>query len=164
MLTLSLLSCNANRVVDGSKRAYNPLVGAWEMETVNWITADTTYSIPDAQPGLFLFIKKNYSIQWTPIETLRVPFKNLSKPTNEEIIAGFQSVVFNAGSYVFTDSTLTSIAFIAKVPGFEGGKQFYRYKIEKDRLYLTMFDETYPDGNKPKWIGRYVTEFIMKKK
>ncbi len=123
-----------------------------------------TYSINEAQPGIFIFTDDSYAISWTPTDTPRVPFKNLSKPTDEELIAGFRSIVFNAGNYSYTDSTAVAIPIIAKVPGFEGGKQFYRYRIDGSILHLTMYDETYPDGEKPGWFGRYVTEFVMEKK
>jgi len=139
----------------------NSVIGAWNMKSVNWITKDTTYRLDNIQPGIFIFTKNYYSIMWTPLEKPREPFKELSKPTNEEIIKGFRSVVFNSGTYTITDSTLTSTALIAKVPGFEGGKQFYRYQITEDTLNIKMFDETYPDGTKPKWSGKYVTEFIL---
>lgn len=141
----------------------NPLKGTWQMTSVHWKTKDTTYSIHEAQPGLFIFTDETYSIMWTPIDEPRTPFADLSKPTDEELMAGFRTVVFNAGRYSHTDSTATAIPIIAKVPGFEGGKQFYRYTIDGDMLHLTMFDETYPNGDKPGWYGRYVTEFVMKR-
>lgn len=150
-------------VKEEQKASTNPLMGAWEMKAVHWKTTDTTYTIATAQPGIFIFTANKYSIQWTPNEEPRTPFQILSKPTDEELIAGFRSVVFNAGSYEMTDSTVTATAFIAKVPGFEGGIQYYRYTIKDDELSLTMFDETYPDGKKPEWFGRYVTEFVMQK-
>jgi len=141
----------------------NALMGAWEMSSVEWITKDTTYTIKNAQPGLFTFTENRYTIMWTPIEEARVPFKKLSEPTKDEMIAGFQSVVFNGGKYTYTDSLVTSTAHIAKVPGFEGGKQFYTYKIDGDILQLTMYDETYPNGDKPEWFGKFKTRFTLKK-
>lgn len=140
-----------------------PLLGSWEMISVFWITKDTTYSIEKAQPGLLMITPNRYSIMWTPIEEPRNPFKNLSGPTNEEILDGFRSIVFNAGTYEVTDSTLTTEAIIAKVPGFERGKQYYKYRLNDDKLELTMFDETYPDGKKPKWFGKEVTKFVLRK-
>jgi len=138
-----------------------PVLGSWTMKEVHWITNDTTYSIPNSQPGIFIFTPKSYSIMWTPTNAPREPFKILGKPTDKELKSGFQSVIFNAGIYEWTDSTITSTAIIAKVPGFEGGKQYYRYAIEDDILTLTMFDETYPDGKKPEWFGKYVTQFVL---
>ncbi|MCB0689938.1 MAG: lipocalin-like domain-containing protein [Saprospiraceae bacterium] len=141
----------------------SPVLGSWSMREVHWISTDTTYSIHNTQPGIFIFTPKSYAIMWTPSQQPRRAFEVLSKPTDEEILDGFRSVVFNAGSYVWTDSTLISTAVIAKVPGFEGGKQYYRYQIEHGILTLVMFDETYPDGSKPEWSGRYVTKFILEK-
>ena len=141
----------------------NELLGVWEMKSILWITKDTTYTISEAQPGKFIFTPTNYSLMWTPTEEPRIPFRELSNPTNEETIAGFRSIVFNTGTYDYTDSTIVSRAQIAKVPGFEGGQQFYRYNINGDTLSLTMYDETYPNGEKPNWFGRYVTKFILVK-
>jgi len=161
-LFLVFSSCS-KKISNFSGNYNNALLGSWEMKTVSWIAKDTTYTIEKAQPGIFIFSKDYYSIMWTPTQKQRVPFKNLSKPTKEEIISGFRSIVFNAGTYVFTDSTVTSTAYVAKVPGFEGGQQYYKYKIEDEILTIEMFDETYPDGTKPKWVGKYNTEFILKK-
>jgi len=140
-----------------------PFLGAWEMVSIEWITKDTTYSIMQAQPGLFTFTDTRYSIMWTPTEEPRAAFKLLSDPTEEEIIAGFRSVIFNGGKYASTDSTITTTANIAKVPGFEGGKQFYNYEVKGETMILTMHDETYPNGDKPTWSGEYQTRFTMKK-
>mgnify|MGYP000312510904 FL=1 len=88
----------------------------------------------------------------------------MSNPTEEEIKAGFSSIVFNSGTYTSTDSTMVTEAIIAKVPGFEGGKQYYRYILEGNQLSFTMYDETYPDGSKPQWSGLWKTKFIFDKK
>ncbi len=141
----------------------NTLLGSWDMKRIEWITADTVYTIEKAQPGIFMVTPTRYSIIWTPTQEPRKAFEKLSAPTDEEIIAGFRSVVFNAGTYVRTDSTLTTEAHIAKVPGFEGGIQYYDYQLSADTLSLTMFDETYPDGSKPDWAGTWKTRFIMKR-
>jgi len=163
-VTLFTISCKNNEVEKKTSLKYeNPILGSWEMLSINWIGKDTTYTIDKAQPGIFYFTPKRYGIMWTPTQKPRKAFTNLSRPTNEEIISGFRSVIFNGGSYTFTDSTLTTVAKIAKVPGFEGGIQFYRYSIVNDTLRLLMFDETYPNGDKPKWVSAWVTEFIMKK-
>lgn len=142
---------------------HTSLLGSWRVKEVHWKTKDTTYSITKAQPGIFFFTDSSYATMWTPIDTPRKPFKILSNPTDEELISGFRSVVFNAGNYTHTDTTVISTAFIAKVPGFEGGKQFYRYTIDGKRMRLTMYDETYPNGEKPGWFGKFVTEFVLHK-
>lgn len=133
------------------------------MKEIHWVLKDTTYSIAAPQPGLFILTTDSYATMWTPTREPRVPFKSLSQPTDEEKIAGFGSIVFNSGTYTKTDSTLTTTALIAKVPGFEGGVQYYRYNILEGVLELTMFDETYPDGEKPEWFGQVESKFVYQR-
>lgn len=161
LIPIVLFACEKTKQPAQEELNANPLLGAWEMKEINWKRVDTTFSIKKAQPGIFIMSSNRYSIIWTPIDKPRTPFQVLSNPTDDELKSGFRSIVFNAGSYVLTDSTITTTAFVAKVPGFEGGKQFYKYELEGDLLKLTMYDETYPDGTKPEWFGRYVTEFIL---
>ncbi|HQV31024.1 MAG TPA: lipocalin-like domain-containing protein [Calditrichia bacterium] len=158
-----MISCGPLSEGSPAGTVANPLLGSWQMTSIHWVTKDTTYSIEEAQPGLLLINPSRYAIMWTPTDEPRVPFQKLSAPTDEELKAGFRSIVFNAGRYQYTDSTLTTEAMIAKVPGFEGGKQYYRFTLTGDQLTLTMFDETYPDGKKPEWFGRYVTTFLLKR-
>ncbi len=141
----------------------NPLLGAWQVRSVHWHSAEKTHTIDAAQPGVFLFTERGYSIMWTPTREPRVPFAVLSKPTDAEMMAGFKSVVFNGGSYQLNPATreLTTTAQVAKVPGFEGGLQHYSYRFDGEVLHLTMVDETYPDGSKPEWSGVWQTEFVL---
>ncbi|MDG5491732.1 lipocalin-like domain-containing protein [Psychroserpens sp. SPM9] len=140
----------------------NPLEGSWKMQEIHYIYADTTY-VGEITYGTLLFAPKRYSLLYNPWTTERKAFDTLSKPTDAEIKAAFQSIVFNSGSYTYTDSTVTTTADMAKVPGFEGGKQFYNYSIKANNLDIMMFDETYPDGNKPEWSGKLKVLFKMKK-
>lgn len=157
---LFLTACNNHKVTVAKQN--NPLLGSWKMQKVSWVSNDKSYPIEPAQAGIFLFTPHSYSIQWTPTKVPRVAFVNLSKPTDTEKIAGFSSVVFNSGSYTYTDTTVTATAYIAKVPGFEGGIQYYTYSIDGDILTITMFDETYPNGSKPDWAGKWKNEFVLK--
>lgn len=162
LLAASLILMNAS-VFSHQGKQTNPLLGSWEMLEVHWVSENERHSINKTQPGLFLFTHTSYSIMWTPTQGPRKPFKILAKPTNEEMMSGFKSVVFNGGNYEFTDTTVTTTAFIAKVPGFEGGIQHYEYTINNNVLTITMVDETYPNGTKPDWSGKWKTEFILKR-
>lgn len=93
----------------------------------------------------------------------RKPFKDLSKPENEEIINAFRSLVFNTGSYSIEDNIISTTADIAKVPGFEGGQQYYRMKLVDDALELVMYDETYSNGKKPEWYKKLKIKFRLKR-
>jgi len=112
--------------------------------------------------GRVMFSKNNYSLIYYPYMMPREAFKTLSKPTQEEIVKAFRSMVFNTGSYTIDSDILITKADLAKVPGFEGGKQFYTIE-QKEFLILTMYDETYPDGSKPEWFGQLKVRFALKK-
>lgn len=159
-----LIACNhSNTTTKEVNTIINPLLGSWRMKEIHYIYTDTTYVGSPITYGTILFTPKRYSLLYNPWTTERKAFENLSKPTDEEIKAAFNSIVFNSGSYVFTDSTVTATADMAKVPGFEGGKQFYTYSIESNNLDIMMFDETYPNGDKPEWFGKLKILFKMKK-
>ncbi len=160
LIILFLLGCNSNAP---NAAASFPLLGTWEVKSIAWISKDTVHTIAKAQPGMFLFTPTGYSLMWTPTPGPRTPFRKLAEPDSLEIRSGFASIVFNAGSYRYTDSTLVTTAKIAKVPGFEKGTQFYDYRMLGEKLQLTMYDETYPDGTKPDWSGTWKTRFILEK-
>lgn len=141
----------------------NPLLGAWTFEEIHWRSEARTVDINEANPGLLLVTPTRYAIMWSPADKPRAPFAKLSEPTDAEIKAGFGSIVFNGGTYRLEDDVMITTAEVAKVPGFEGGTQYYRFKLDGDRLTFTMFDETYPNGDKPEWFGRYVTEFVLRR-
>lgn len=159
-LVLIVFACSTTQT---DHTTAHPIEGSWAFTSIEWITPDTTYTIQNAQPGLLMINKNRYSIMWTPTVEPRTPFEQLSNPTDEELKSGFRSVVFNAGTYEISDSIVQTQAEIAKVPGFEGGEQFYRYKIEEDKMEFTMFDETYPNGDKPDWYGSLETKFYLKR-
>ena len=137
------------------------IIGSWKVQEIHYQYMDTTYVAKDQDNGRFLFTKTHYALMYNPRMQLRKSFKILSKPNNEEIINAFRNIVFNTGSYILKDSTISTTADIAKVPGFEGGKQFYNLKLEGDNLQLTMFDETYPNGEKPEWYEKLKIKFIL---
>lgn len=157
---ISLLVCVSCTSLPVSKEI-NPLLGSWKMKEIHYIGADATHSQTEAFEGTFMFTPKRYMIMYNPWKNPRVAFESLSKPTDKEIIASFKTIVYNSGSYIHDANTVTTTASIAKVPGFEGGKQFYEYSISGNRLDITMFDETYPDGSKPEWSGKTTVRFVL---
>ena len=167
ILSMMFISCkdiSTEQVVSQTETVEqsNSLLGAWRVQEIYYKNTDTTYTIANAQVGNFLVTPERYSIMWVPTEAPRVAFKILSKPTDAEVISAFRSMVFNSGTYTLNDSIMTTTAEIAKVPGFEGGIQYYKYSIDSnDSLNFEMYDETYPDGSKPEWVGTWSTGFKM---
>lgn len=154
----------ATRVVDWIDRktvGEHPLMGSWHMKEIHYIQADTTIKVEKVHGGRITFTEEHYHLLYNPWINPRKPFEKLAAPTKDEMIYGFQTLVFNSGSYVYTDSTVTTTADIAKVPGFEGGIQYYNYSLKDNELKLTMYDETYPDGNKPEWYQKLKVLFKL---
>ena len=139
------------------------LEGAWLMQSVHYVSEDETHTIDPAQTGIFQFNDGRYTIMWTNTREPRKPFVDLANPSAEETSAAFKSIVFNAGRYEIDGDLVIATAELARVPGFEGGRQFYRYKVEDGILELRMFDETYPDDTKPEWSGLWETVFVMQR-
>lgn len=132
----------------------NPLIGSWKIDQIHYIYKDTTVVVEKVAQGRLTVTPNRYHIIYNPWINTRVPFKVLSKPTDAEIKHAFQTLVFNTGTYTLTDTLFTTTSDIAKVPGFEGGKQYYSLELEGDNLQLIMKDETYPSGEKPEWYQK----------
>ena len=155
---LSLIGCQNHK-----SQPQHSIIGTWLLDAVTWHSKEQSQHIEKAQPGLFIFDESHYSLMWSPKQSPRLPFNDLSQPTDDEILQGFRSIVFNAGTYQVSANQITATAIVAKVPGFEKGQQFYRYRFIGESLILTMYDETYPDGSKPDWSGQWETEFTLVK-
>ncbi len=157
-------SCdNDNKTQNAYSFQHSGLEGSWKVHEIHYKYADTVYKAIGEPYGRFLFTKNQYSLMYNPSMNPRTPFKNLSKPEPDEVASAFGSMVFNSGSYTYEDSVIKTIADAAKVPGFEGGNQYYKVYKEDENMRLTFFDETYPDGNKPEWYGDLEIEFFLKK-
>lgn len=137
------------------------LLGSWKVQEIHYQYTDTTYIVKDEDHGRFIFSDTNYALMYNPRMNKRMPFKSLSKPEPDEIISAFRSMVFNTGTYAVEKNVIHTTADIAKVPGFEGGHQFYKITHNDDSLELVMFDEIYPNGNKPEWFGKLEVKFLL---
>lgn len=151
------------KAIEAIENATNPLFGSWKMYEINYIYADTTYTATMEYPGRLVVANGTYSIMYNPYGSERKSAKTLSKLTEEEMVYAFKTVVFNSGAYTLSDSVFLTTADIAKVAGFEGGKQYYKIEFVEDALHLTMYDETYPDGKKPEWYGKLKILFKLRR-
>lgn len=157
-LLMLLCGCQSQQT---KKHPTNPLMGAWQVQSITWSSVDRSQTIDPAQPGMFIFNEQHYALMWSPSQTPRIPFVELAQPTDEEVLHGFKSIVFNAGGYVVDGTAMVATARVAKVPGFAGGRLFYRFEFQGDRLLLTLYDEVYPDGSRPAWAGVWQTTFEL---
>ncbi len=162
--TLALAGNNTlvKRHIENLRSRENPLLGSWKLSEIEFIYADTTYKVRPPQ-GNLVVSKGRYSIMYSPSSEPREAFESLSNPSNDEVLKAFKSIVFNSGHYELRDQLYIATPDIAKVPGFEGGKQYYKYSIDGDILKFKLFDETYPNGEKPEWYQKLEVLFIMKR-
>lgn len=68
------------------------------------------------------------------------------------MIKAYNSIDVNSGTYELTDSTLTTLPLVSRVPAFSGGKAIYALRIESDNLYLTMKEEYSKKGEWARWL------------
>ena len=114
------------------------IIGSWKVKEIEYIYADTAISVSQSDYGRFIFTDHTYTVGYNPYMNTRVAFKDLSKPDDNELKRTFQTIVFNSGEYTVENKTIHTISDIAKVPGFEGGHQFYSVEFDKGTLLLTM--------------------------
>jgi ankyrin repeat protein len=152
-----------DRIVEKIDSEENYMIGSWTIREIHYIYADTTYESKMISPGRLIVASNSYAIMYNPYGNKRKSPLAMSNMSDEEKVYSFNTMVFNSGKYELMDSTFISTADMAKVAGFEGGIQYYEIGSDAGRKSLTMYDETYPNGNKPEWYGKLKIKFILEK-
>ncbi|WP_436515837.1 ankyrin repeat domain-containing protein [Ekhidna sp. To15] len=145
------------------EQANNPMIGSWKIKRIHYIYTDTTYKMPMEYEGRLIVTNNSYSIMYNPYGKERKSAETLSKLTDDEIKYAFQTLVFNSGTYELKEDSFITTADMAKVAGFEGGVQYYRMEQSEKDFTITMYDETYPSGDKPEWYGSLEVKFFLEK-
>ena len=130
----------------GQEQDQHPLEGVWRVAEITTITADGETGNSKPQPGLFIFTRGHYSAIWTPGSQPRPPYADTWRPTGEEKIRAYDSIIVNAGTYESTESRIVTRPILARVPGFGGGKAIYEYELDGDELSLEKVEEYSRDG------------------
>lgn len=158
---LIIVASGISSTSNAEENVTTKIVGAWKLEKLIYHLASGDVSIDQVHGGRWLFTPTRYAMMYVPGKSPRIPFKILAKPTDDEVSAGFKSIVFNSGSFQIEQQQLITRADIAKVPGFEGGQQIFEFLLEDNALVLTMVDEIYPDQTKPEWSGKVKLSFYL---
>ena len=124
----------------------NPLHGVWSMTA---ITDDDGAMIEPSQPGLFIFTEGYYSAVYSLGADLRMLSATAFVPTTDEMLAQYQTIIVNTGTYDVTGSTITYRPRVAKSPEFVGGHSTMDYVIEGDVLTLSTTSVVSVDGVSP---------------
>lgn len=149
--------------IDELDNRNNPLFGSWLMKEIHYQYPDTTYVVALKYPGRLIVSSNRYSIMYNPYGTPRKSAKTLAKIEEDEMVYAFKTMAFNSGTYSIEEDVFMTTADMAKVAGFEGGKQYYRFEATATGIQMIMFDETYPDGQKPEWYQKLEILFILEK-
>ncbi len=133
----------------------NELVGVWSLTAVN--PGNGSPLIEPSQPGLYIFTADYYSAVFAPGPDTRIKSEVSFQPTPEEMVAQYESIIVNTGTYEIDGSTVTFRPIIAKSPGFVGGHQMSTFRVEGDTLVLSQEMLVSVDGVSPPDFGGSLT-------
>lgn len=142
-ITLALVTCtSAESAQDAASEqaaaqeaaaTRGPLEGVWSVVAVDPIDAPV---VDPAHPGLLTFAESHYSSVYTPGPEARVKAAVSFQPTDEEMLAQYQSIIVNSGTYEVDGDALTLRPMIARSPGFVGGYLSATFSVSGDTLVI----------------------------
>lgn len=122
------------------------LAGHWELETSETLAPDGSVTPGTPRESFLLFTPEHYSMNWVfggdSIASYQEPFR----PTEEEALARYGSLLVNAGRYAASGGVLTIKPIFAVVPGFVGGSGTFEYRLSGDTLRLLWTEIFASDG------------------
>ncbi len=145
-LTLGVLAITACGDQAAQDASANPLLGVWSMTA---ITADDGTMIEPSQSGLFIFTEDHYSAVYSLGADPRPLAATAFAPTSDEMIAQYQTIIVNTGTYDVSGSTITYRPMVAKSPEFVGGHATADYAIDGNTLTLNTTSVVSADGMSP---------------
>lgn len=128
------------------------LAGVWKVtEFATPVPSVNSVITTTAQPGIFIFTKRNYSIMYVSSSKPRPRYPQ-QNPTEAQKVAAWEPFSANAGTYEIKGSILTTHPLVAKNPAVMAPGAFvnYTFKFEGNTLLLTPKDSnTVPGANPP---------------
>jgi hypothetical protein len=92
---------------------------------------------PVAGESVYIFTPRYFTRVHT-LEKSRPPYKDAAKPTTDEIVAAYNTITANAGTYEISGDTFVVNVAIAKNPGNRGVSQQKRpFKVDGKTLTYT---------------------------
>ena len=143
---LALLLTVACQPVPSSEPApsANELAGVWSLTADD--PGDGSPVIEPSQPGLYIFTDGYYSAVYPRGSDPRIKSEVSFQPTQEEMVAQYETIIVNTGTYEINGSMVTFRPIIAKSPGFVGGHQTSSFRVDGDTLVLTLETVVAVDG------------------
>jgi len=144
---ISITACTPAQPAESAGAAANPFVGAWIITETSVTNANGTRVNENPEPGLYMFTQHHFSNMLIPGAT-RTPFS--AARTDEERLAAYDNFFADAGTYEYTESTLTATNMIAKMPHVmpphATGPLTYQWRLDGDALIMTLRGGWAPRG------------------
>jgi hypothetical protein len=157
LVTVQSATAQVKNVVPGkvvTQRKVVPqgkLEGVWKVTEFSTSVSSVSTITTTAQPGIFIFTKKHYSIMFISSDKPR-PELPLQNPTDAQKSTAWGPFSANSGPYEIKGTTLTTHPVVAKNPAVmkPGAFVTYDFKIQENTLLLTPRESnTVPGGNPP---------------
>lgn len=139
LAALSVQACTTPRPAENEQPGRNPFVGAWIITRAAVTDPAGTTVDENPEPGLYIFTERHFSNMLIP-GAERVPFRE--EGTAAERLAAYDNFIADAGTYEYTDTTLTVRNIIAKVPNvmppYASGPVTYQWRLDGEALVLSL--------------------------
>ena len=119
-----------------------PLEGSWRVVEMHQAYPDGSAQPLHARESFFLFAGSDYSIAWTYGDGPSPLYTERWKPTEEERLARFGSMLVNAGTFEVDGDRMVAHPRFALAPELVGGEVRFRFSFVGDTLRLS-WDETW---------------------
>jgi len=136
ILIVCSLAVVGGRPSESSGRDPATLEGAWEVVERSFVRGDSSWAVPDPQPGIYLFTGTWYGVQEIRESRKRADFE--ASTDDLDRLAAFDVFHAHAGTYQVVDDRLLVTPSIAKSPNTMNGST-YEYTlrwIEEDILIV----------------------------
>jgi len=119
-----------------------PLEGAWQVVEMRQEYPDGRGYPLHPRESFFLFAGSGYSIAWAYGDGPSPLYAERWRPTEEERLARFGSMLVNAGTFEVDGDRMVAHPRFALAPELAGGEVRFRFSFSGDTLRLS-WDETY---------------------
>ena len=130
------------------------LHGAWRMTNSEMLLPDGDIRVNPVHESFLLFTDGYYSMGWAGGAEPAPPSETPLRPTDDEKLARFGTLLVNSGRYHTEGNTLTIDPLFALVPEYVGGGGVFEYHVDADTLTLRWTDVTSSDGQPDPLITR----------
>lgn len=162
ILSIVIIGCQSGELKTQPIEA-DPIEGVWEITQIIYQTSGNQFANPTPQAGIFIFTKNYYSMTWNPNDTKQEDYKDKWRPTDNEKIESYHSIITNSGTYKIIEGKIITIPLAAKTPAFIGGKAAYDFLVNDSSLTLTLSEVVSHDGVYDEGVKNYKTTIKLKR-